>query len=128
MRNRGAMGKSKKGVNKMILDSFATEMIHTFSVYPKKTGLDGGSPAQGFEATATLEDIEAAYFEGSAAESFVSQRFKTIITGVIITETGVSIPGGAKIILDDDSEHYVIHADNPLNLDEVFVVALRAEP
>ncbi len=111
-----------------MLQYFKDEMIRTFSVYPKKTGLDGGSPAQGFEDVATLEDIAAAYFEGSAAESFVSQRFKTIISGVVITETGVSIPDGAKLVLDDGKIHYVIHADNPLNLDEVFVVGLRAEP
>ena len=109
------------------LSYFQTEMIRTFDLYPKLDALSGGRPSEGFETTATLSSVNAAYFEGSAAELLVSDRYKTIISGVVITETGVTIPDGARLELDDGTIHYVIHADNPLNLDDLYVVALRKE-
>lgn len=109
------------------LSYFQTEMIRTFDLFPKLDALSGGRPAEGFETVATLTGISAAYYEGSAAESLVSDRYKTIISGVVITATGVTIPDGAKLVLDDGTIHYVVHADNPLNLNDLFVVALRKE-
>jgi hypothetical protein len=109
------------------LSYFQTEMIRTFDLFPKLDALVGGRPAEGFEPSATLTAVQAAYYEGSAAEALVSDRYKTGISGVVITATGVAIPDGAKLVLDDGTVQFVIHADNPLNLGDVFVVSLSAK-
>jgi len=108
-----------------ILNYFYSEMNRTFTLYPKKSGVTGTRPNEGFEKTANLTDVRCAFYTGSAAEILTADRLKTVLSGVVITATGVTIPDGAKLVLDDGEIHYVIHADNPLNMNEVFVVTLQ---
>jgi hypothetical protein len=110
-----------------ILTFFKKEMNRTFSVYPKNTGWDGGSPAEGFSDTATVEDAVAAIYEGSAAEKLVSDRYKTDLSAVAISYTGISVPDGSKIITDDSRTFYCIHADDVMTQGEVLVIALKSE-
>lgn len=107
-----------------IMNFFTAEMNRKFSVFPKKTGLDGGRPAQGFETTATLSDVVCAYYEGGAAEALIADRYKTSLTATIVTYPNVSVPDGAKIVLDNGVEHICIHADDVMTQGEVLVIAL----
>ena len=111
----------------MILNAFVQEMNRTFDVYPKPDTLDGGRPAEGFVTTATLTGVKAGIYEGGAAESLVSDRYKANLSAVAIVVPGVSIPDGAKIITDDSRTFYVIHADDVMTRGEVLVVALQNE-
>lgn len=111
----------------MILNSFSDWMNKTISVYPKKTGLDGGRPAQGFEITPTLTGVKCAFYEGSAAESLVSDRYKTKIDGVCVAYPGITVPDGAKIAFNDGKVYYVVHADDVLSLGEALIIAVSQE-
>lgn len=109
-----------------ILACFKQEMNQTYSVYPKNTGLDSFDEyLQGFEATATIENQSCGYFTGSAAEALVSDRYKTQISGVIISEV-VTVPDGAKIVLSNGLEFTVINADDILLQGEVLAIAVKA--
>lgn len=110
-----------------ILSMFKAEMNRTISVYPKKSGLNGGRPAEGYETTATLTGVKCAIYQGSSAERLVSDRYKTIVTAVAVAVPGISVPDGAKIVTDDSRTFYCIHADDVMTQGEVLVIALKDE-
>lgn len=111
----------------MILGFFSSEMNRTFSVYPKLSGWSGGRPEEGFEPVATLTGVKSAIYEGSSAESLVSDRYKVNLSAVAISQPGISVPDGSKIITDDGRTFYCIHADDVMTQGEVLVIALQNE-
>jgi len=107
-----------------MLDAFAPEMNRTFSVYPKGNGLDGdGEIIQGFVGAPTLSGIECAYYTGSAAESLISDQYKTVASGVIISRV-VDVVKGSKIVLDTGEEFAVIFPDDVMMQGEVLVITV----
>ncbi len=112
----------------MLLDNFVTEMNRTFSSYILLDTLDANfNPDQGFSITASVTDKKCAFYEGSAAEHFVSDRYKDKLTGVIICKPDVTVSDDSKLILDNGFEYIVLHADDVMYQGEVMVIALRNE-
>lgn len=107
------------------LNYFSEEMVYTFTLYPTASGLNAnGNPNEGFSDTASITDKKCAFYEGSAAASFVADRFKTDLSGVLICDTTDEIGDNAKVLLSDGHEYAVIHADNVLGINDAYVVAL----
>lgn len=110
-----------------MLSAFAPEMNRTYSVFVKDTALDADDEViEGYISIASLRNIKCAYFTGSAAESLISDRYKTTASGVIISKV-VTIPDGAKIVLDNGLEFSVIHPDDVMFQGEVLVITVKAE-
>lgn len=110
------------------LSDFTCEMNRTFSVYNLLSGLDGNrNPEQGHESTPSLVGAQAAFYEGSAAQRFVSDRYKTETVAVLIVDPIHTVPDGSKIVLDNGLEFLTIHGDDVMFQGDILVVALRSE-
>lgn len=108
-----------------LLDDFDEEMNRFYSVY-EKLGLDADGEVQsGFSTTPAVLNQQCMYYTGSAAESLVADRFKTSISGVIISEV-IPIADGAKIVLDTGEEFGIVNADDVAKQGEVLVIAVKA--
>ena len=109
------------------LDDFSDEMNKTYTVYPYLSGLDAnGNPQEGISTTATITGQKCGYFTGSAADKFVADRYKTDLSGVIISEV-VSVPDGSRIVLNNGFTFITINADDIALQGEVLAIAVRTE-
>jgi len=108
------------------LDCFDAEMNLTYSVYPKLTTLDSDDEVnEGFATKATLTSIKSMYWTGSAAERLISDRYKTVASGVVVSKIQ-TVPDGAKIVLDNGLEFIVLHADDVAFQGDVLIITVQA--
>jgi hypothetical protein len=109
-----------------MLGYFTQEMNQTFTLYPYKSGIDdNGNPEEGISSTASITGQVCGYFTGAQAEKFVADRYKTDLTGVIISEV-VSVPDGSRIVMNG-TNYIVINADDIALQGEVLAIAVRTE-
>ncbi len=109
-----------------ILDYFNTEMNRTLDIYLKEISFDvEGRIIEGYTALLSAENLVAAVWEGSSAESLIADRYKALIDAVAVTVPGTAIPDGAKVIVNDGRIFYAIHLDDIMTLGEVAVTGLQ---
>ena len=110
------------------LDCFDEEMNRTFSSYVWGGLLDSNdNPIEGFSTTPTVKNKKCGFFEGSAAQSLVSARYKDKITGVVICQPDVTVADNSKLVLDNGLEYDVLHADDIMFQGDVLAIALWNE-
>ena len=92
----------------------------------------GGKDTVAYPVLAT---IKAIFYEGSSAESLVSERFRSEVVGVFVVEPAEAIDGvgdpiqikdNAKAtIISDGRVFRIIHADNIMDIDEVLLIPVK---
>lgn len=108
----------------MILNAFRKYLNKDLSIYSRSTvvsQVDGST-----NTTFSLKKVvKGAYYEGSSAAKFISEKFRANVTGVFIISPADL--NGTQILDTDEIQmngisYKIIHADNVMLQDEVIVV------
>ena len=103
------------------LDAFAEDMV-TATVTHKVTGTYvDGVPVPG---TSSNTSISCLYYEGSAAEAYVSARFRDKTSAVIIVSPDVTIYKNDTVVVQGNTYHS-LSPDNIGAASEAVVIALE---
>ncbi|GAG26927.1 unnamed protein product [marine sediment metagenome] len=109
------------------MDAFKTEMNQTITIN-KKDRVYNEVNSQWTEAVSLRIAVQGLFYEGRAAENFVSEKFKAKIDGVVIVDpvdiADVTLNDSDNIVIGSRN-FTVVHADNVALQNEATVIAIK---
>lgn len=112
----------------MILDAFKEEMNQLIDIQSMQRNTDDPTGRTTEILVTTKSSIPAGYYVGSSAEALISERFKTVVDGVLIIDpialSGYSIVP-SDIITLNSREYSIVLSDDVMLQGEVLVIGVK---